>query len=295
MKQKFFTVLFVFLLAACSGIGENLPFIDVTNTVEPTATLTPSPTSTPTLPPTYTPVPNGPCDNPLIPLRVGNRWIYRAITDNGETLYELNALERQDVGNIVTVVEFLNQKSNESVRENVVCLDGAIEDFPLFVMDMLFVDYLQNFFNTYHENGIHAPAYNSIVQNNWNMEWGANYLTEDKAYINNPMINSKLVVVESSSIVLSFKMDGAREPIKVPAGDFPQALKVTHHFSMIVTILSPTEAKGGILTVQTTQWYEPYVGLIRAQVDNASIASNMQESSAPFRNVIELVEFTQGK
>jgi hypothetical protein len=287
----FFTVI-VFALTACNVPLTSPVTLTPTNVVVPTSTATPTPM--PTLTPS--PVPDGPCDNPLVPLRVGNQWKYRATTANGETTYTLKSLERQDTSKIIIVlVELANQKSGETVTESVVCRDGAIENFPLFAVDMLFADYLQKFFNTYHEKGDYAPAYMSFAEKNWALKWKANYLTEDKAYVNDPAGNANLVVLESSPMDLSFQTDGIREAVTVPAGIFPQAIKIQHNFSMTVTILSPAGAVGGILTMNTTQWYEPYVGLVRAQVDSASVKSSMQEFNAPFQNVLELAEFTPGK
>jgi len=68
-------------------------------------------------------------------------------------------------------------------------------------------------------------------------------------------------------------------------------LKVRHSTSFPVTLTLPTGGTGGVLTLDTTQWIEPYVGLVRAQVDKASLALNQQEETIPVLNLIELVEF----
>ena len=277
----------VLMLSACTPAIIPSPTLTATNTVSPTSTATPTSTLTPT------PIPNGPCDNPLVPLAIGNQWTYRATTDSGEKTYTLQALERKDIGNIVTVVEFGD--GEQSVQEQVVCLDGVIEDFPLFVMDMLLSDYLNKLFNTYHDTGIYAPAYQTFAENNWMLNWGAIYLTEDVAYIKNPMGSSDLVVVQSSPMDLFFQMDGTREPVTVPAGDFPEALKVSHTFNLTVTITLPTGGgAGGLLTLYTTQWYEPYVGLVRAQLDSASLQMGTQEFNIPMQSTVELIEFVSG-
>ena len=39
-------------------------------------------------------------------------------------------------------------------------------------------------------------------------------------------------------------MDGSREPVTVPAGDFPQAIKVLHNFNLTVTITLPAGGTG---------------------------------------------------
>jgi hypothetical protein len=239
---------------------------------------------------TPTPVPNGPCDNPLVPLVIGNRWMYRVTTGDGEKIYHLKALERRDSGNVLMLVAFWDDE--KAVQERVVCLDGVIEDFPLFVMDMLFADKLEKFMNTYHDTGIYAPAHASFADAGWILDWEAFYLTEEGARIKNPLGPPDLFLLPLSPIDLTFQMDGSREAVTVPAGEFPQALKVLHIFTVSATLGS---GAGGHLTIETTQWYEPYVGLLRAQVDTASYSTGGQTFSIPWNSVLELVGFVQEK
>jgi len=210
-------------------------------------------------------------------------------------MYTLKSLERSDDRNIGIIVEFTNQTRGDSVRERVVCQEGAIDNFPLFVMDMLLSDYLDELFNTYHDSGTYAPAYGTFVENDWVMDWETEYLTEDKVDIKNPVGSSDLLVLESSRIRLSFQMDGSRKPVTVPAGKYPQAIRVLQKATLGVTITLPTGGTGGTLTLNTTQWYEPYVGLISTQVDSASINVGGQDFSVPFQSVVELVEFLSGQ
>jgi len=226
-----------------------------------------------------------------VPLAIGNQWTYRVGTGSGESLYTLKALERRDSRNIVMVVEFADQKKGETVQELVVCQDGAIENFPLFVMDMLFADQLNKFMNTYHNKGSYAPAHATFVENGWVLDWQTDYLTEDSATITSPSGGPGLVLVQSSPIDLFFETDGTREAVSVPAGEFPQALKVLHNFTVSATFGSG----GGYLTIETTQWYEPFVGLVRARVDTASFTTGGQKASVPLTSILELVDFTPGK
>lgn len=285
--KKTLSLVLLLVLAACG------PAINVSPTVPPTSTLIPTPTATVT--PTSTPVPNGPCDSPLLPLMTGSKWTYRVTTESGESLYTLKALNRDDGRNVIIMVEFTDQKNGTTVLEPVVCMDGAIENFPLFVMDMHFANYLGNDFNTYHDTGIYAPSYQTLVENNWSMDWTLKYLTEDYVNIKNPMSGPDLIVMQSSMIDLLFETDGMREAVTVPAGSYPRALKVLHSFSFPVTLTLSTGGTGGVLTLDTAQWYEPYVGLLRAQVAKASLSFNQQEVTVPVVSTIELVEFKAGQ
>jgi hypothetical protein len=286
--KKILCLFLLLILTACSPAAVAPPTVTA---VIATNTLIPPPTITPTA----TPVPNGPCDSPLLPLTTGNQWTYRVTTEGGEALYTLEALNRQDGNNIVVIVEFIDQKNNVTVNEPVVCVDGAIENFPLFVMSMHFSNYLSEDFNTYHDTGIYTQSYQTLVENNWSMKWGAEYLTEDYFNLKNPMGGSDLVVMQSSVIHLTFETDGTRETVAVPAGSFPQTLKILHSFSFPATLTLPTGGIGSVIKLDTTQWYEPYVGLIRAQVDTATLSFNQQILNLPMVSTIELVEFIPGE
>jgi len=210
-------------------------------------------------------------------------------------MYILKASERSDDRNIGVIVEFTDQARGDSVQERVVCQEGAIDNFPLFVMDMLLSDYLDGLFNTYHDSGTYAPAYGTFVENGWDVDWETEYLTEDRVSLKDPVGGSDLLILESSRIRLSFRIDGSRERVTVPAGDYPQAITVYQRVTLGITMTLPTGGTGGVLTLNTTQWYEPYVGLIHTQVDSASINVGGRDFSVPFQSVIELVEFLPGQ
>jgi len=292
MKKAIWLVI-IFWFTACSPAATPSPTLPptqaVTTTPVPSLTATPAPSPTPTQ--VSTAVPSGPCDNPLVPLAVGNHWTYRATTQSGESLYTLKALERQDGPNIIVLVEFTDQKNNTSVQEQVVCQDGAIEGFPLFVMDMLFGDLLGKQVNTYHDSGVYAPTYSSFAENNWALAWQAKYLTEEGLKIANPAQGPDLFMLPNTSIVLSFQAEGTLEAVSAGAGEFPEALKVSQSFTLPTTV----EGNGATLTLDTTQWYEPYVGLVRAQVDSASLSVFGPAVSVPIESSLELVEFKPGE
>ncbi|MCA1900213.1 MAG: hypothetical protein LDL50_05845 [Chloroflexi bacterium] len=279
-------LLFLLLLAltACAPTATVQPALAPTDTPVPTATVAFTPT----------PVPDGPCDNPLLPLTPGSVWTYRVTTESGETFYTLKVLDRNDGANIVVRVEFTNQKTGAATIEPVVCLEGAIEDFPLFALDMHFSNYLARSFNTYHDSGLYAPDYQTLAGKDWSVAWDAKYLTEDYANIKNLMGGSDIVVAQSSFIDLAFEMNGTREAVSAPAGEYSQALKVVQRVSFPVTLTLPTGGTGGILTLHTSQWYEPYVGLVRAQTERAALKLNQQEIVIPVLNLIELTEFVKG-
>jgi hypothetical protein len=161
---------------------------------------------------------------------------------------------------------------------------------------MLLSDYLDGVLNTYHDSGTYVPAYSVFAQNNWMYAWQSKYLIEEPVGIINPAGGSALSLLRSSPIDVSFQTEGKYESVTVPAGTFPQALVVGNDYTMQVTVMIGGMNTSGELVIHTTQWYVPYVGLVRAQVDSASVAIIAgQENSMPINSVLELAGFTPGK
>jgi hypothetical protein len=267
------------------------PTTTPTPTDTPTPTFTPTPTNTPT--PTATPVPEGPCDNPLLPLGSINTWKYRVTTDKSESFYTIKSLGVEQGANIVALVEYSDQKNNLTFRDSIICQNGAIVNYPLYVLNMLFSEYLDHYIDTAHLSTDYAPNYQSLTRNNWAMNWQVGYLSENEAYLKNPMGDTDLYIPVSTQIDLSFNLTNAWESVTTPAGSYPHALKVTQDFSLPVTFLAVGTNSGtaNSLKVNTSQWYEPYIGLVRAQITSASFGGNL---SLPIQSTLELVEFTPG-
>jgi hypothetical protein len=286
------------LAVSCSGQAV-LPAPTQTITATKPPTLTQTAASTPTeIPPTatMTPVPGGPCDNPLVPLVTGNEWQYLETGAKGTYSYTLKVGERADIGNININIEMIDPVHNQDIRELVVCQEGAIDNFPLHVMSMLLADYLDGVLNTYKQSGQYAPAYSVFDQNNWMVAWQSRYLVEEGAGIKDPAGASALFLTPNNPIDVSFKTDGKFEPVTVTAGYFSQALLVLNDYSMPVTVVVPNVSTSGTLLIRTSQWYVPFIGLVRARVDSASVSIMPgQESGIDIHSVLELTGFTPGK
>jgi hypothetical protein len=273
-------------LAGCSPQASPEPPATQAQPALPTDTATPAATATP--------VPGGPCDNPLVPLGASHQWSYRVINQMGEWAYTLKVLGRRDAANVVTVVEFTDVNHNVVYEEPVVCLDGAIESYPLFVESMIFSGYLDRILDTYQDTGVYAPAYSDFIAKDWMLDWQADYLIEEETFLKNPMGGSDLFVMVSTPVDIAFQTTGIREPASTPSGDFPQALKVVHDFALYVTLMTPGGLTTGTLKVKMSQWYEPYVGLVLAEVDSVVLDTGMIDMPVPFTSRLELTNFTPG-
>jgi hypothetical protein len=161
-------------------------------------------------------------------------------------------------------------------------------------MNMLFSTYLDKYIFVTHLSGDYAPNYQSLIQDNWVLNWQAGYLTENSAYIRNPLGQADLYIPYNTQIDLSFILNGLQELVTVPAGNFTQTLKITQDVSLPVTFTAPGSGSGtgDNLKISMTQWYEPYIGLVRADITSASLNGAL---NLPIESTLELVAFTPGK
>jgi hypothetical protein len=262
----------------------------ITQTPAPSVTPTASPTNSPT--PTSTPVPTGPCDNPLLPLGSNQQWIYRITSGGKVSQFRLSALGVDKAANITARIEYTDETRNLSIDEQVICADGAIVNFPLLVMNMLLSNYLDRYIDSVHFTSVeYLPNYASLTQDQWVLGWETGYLTENAARLSDSSGGFGLLIANNSNVKIKFDLDGSREQASVPAGDFPLALKVNQDISMPVTYLSLGSSTGFSLNIATTQWYEPYVGLVRAQINSAVLFGKL---TLPIESTLELVTFSPG-
>ena len=174
-----------------------------------------------------------------------------------------------------------------------ICQDGAIVNYPLFVLNMLFSGYLDKYIDTYHESVDYAPNYQSLIQNNWILKWQAGYLTENEVYLRDPSRETNLYIPVNTHIELSFGLNNSWKSVTTPVDNFPQALEITQDFYLPVTLTKPDSGTGtgASLKITTTQWYEPYIGLVRAQITSVFLNGTV---NLPIESTLELVEFTPG-
>jgi len=220
--------------------------------------------------------------------------VYRVTTLSGESQFSLTSLGIQHGANIVALVEYSDQKNNLNITKSVICEAGAIVNYPLFVLNMLFSPFLDKYISAYHASGDYAPNYQSLIRDNWGLNWQSSYSTENEAYLGNPTGQADLYIPVDTQIDLYFSLNSARESVTVPAGDFQQALKMTQDVSLPVTLTTAGSGSGigDSLKIEMTQWYEPYIGLLRAQITSATLNGSY---NLPVESTLELVEFTPGK
>lgn len=311
IKRSLFFLLIVSLLGstACS----TLPFL-APPTATPTATPRPTATPTPTpLPPTPTPtlipsptlfsgealVPpppdgSGPCGNVLYPLVPGNQWIYE-VTSEGET-YQLSLTVSEVEGNEATL-NTLNMGTGVTTETKVVCEEGAILNFPILMLDFLLGD-VDGALEIEHVDGVFAPSYQTFAAKNWDYAWTGNYVATGLIEIDDDgdYITGRL---EESPLLMEWHTMGAGaatlDSVSVAAGEFPIAIRLQRELVVDVDAEIESEgetmALGAVLHVETTLWFMPYTGLLRQEIEKASIDIRGISFPIILDGAVELVEF----
>jgi hypothetical protein len=299
-KSSTFALLFIltcvlaFLLLMVSACVPPVVQTPTQTPLPPTVTRTLSSSPTATFTPTTTPVPSGPCDNPLVPLVTGSIYEYRVTGSAEPALFTFKVNDRKDIGNINIEVQIIDHKNAWEIQELVICQEGEIVNFPLYVMSMLMVDYFKGILNTYHyhETAPYAPAYGVLAESGWIYAWEPGYQLEENVMLANPMGGANLALSGMSPIDVKFQMEGKWDTVEVPAGVYPEALQVKVDYHMVATIIQ--EAAGCSVDLHTTQWYVPFLGLVRAQIDTTEMKYMGQIFPADIASLLELIEFTPG-
>jgi len=92
---------------------------------------------------------------------------------------------------------------------------------------------------------------------------------------------------------MAWQVEG-QEPIAIQAGTFEQAYKVTRRTEMNVKVDLEGLMVQAILMIDTEQWYEAGVGLLKSKVDEASLGYLGITIPIYIIGEVKLVEFHTG-
>jgi len=264
--------------------------------VQPTAWLATATAAPPTrLPPTATPgpVPEGPCANPLLPLLPGTTWTYASIGTARPSRVEIYVTS---VSASQADLQILEVNQGLAAQATAGCADGAIIDFPPVFFSLLLADIMNAYVSTETLYGAYAPSKGTLVKNNWVYLWNRVELTQEGVKITPPGSSDEIYTSVNREVLVTTKISPAPESIAVPAGTYPQAVRASQVVKVPVTRLTATGNEDGVLTVEFSQWYEPYVGLLKMQVENAGLSFD-SGANIPMavKAAIALTHFQPGK
>lgn len=290
---------FLLLLITASGCSQpslsGAPTVTLTPTTLP---VTHTPTSTVTPTPTLTPIPSGPCDNPLMPLVAGNSWVYQISNNQGVTTQvitvgEITAESRAGRAE----VELQDPDSGQVVLDLALCDQGEILDFPMIVTDLLLTGYKDSVLKTYRYGGLYAPSYATLNGSDWLYSWETLYRSENEVRIKDPELEAEGIVEYNEQFQYTWQMENERQAVTVQGGVFPQAWKVAQTLRVPAEVSGIPGFHGSVtLIIESTHWYEPFVGLVKAEIDSTRLLIGYGfETTLGFDTVVELLSFTPGQ
>lgn len=238
----------------------------------------------------------GPCDNILFPFVTGYQWVYATKTDDTSTPEPSSqlGLTVDKVEGSVATINALDVATAVVSQTTVQCQDGAILNYPALTQKMLLGNAMTSDFTLEYVSGVFAPAEAAFTDNNWQVQWEADYIANGTVAVNADG-DAMDIILQDSPVHITWQTagagDAAFESITVPAGTFDRALKTSRKVTMDISFSMDGFSVTGKLTLDTTQWYEPHVGLLRSQIDSAEIKYMGMSFPIVVNGIVELVEF----
>ena len=281
----FLSLVLSLLLASCQ-IPSSVPSVQnpLGNApAQPTATLEPTPTPAPKHPIT-------PCDNILYPLIEGQQMVYTIHTEDGEDLQLGMTVSK--VEDSVATIDMLNIQSGIVSQTQATCKDGALQDFPLITISTLAGDVVSGDLQYNYVSGLFAPAEVAFDSANWELKWETQYLLRGTLTANpGDEEDATVVTFEDSPVLIKWETVGTGETMTVAAGTYENVIEVKQEMTMEVNVVVNGFNVKSTMIIHSTHWYEPYVGMIKTQMDTASLEYSGMTFPIAVNETIELVEF----
>jgi hypothetical protein len=211
------------------------------------------------------------CENILVPFAEGHTWTY-LVTARGKT-YPVD-MRVSSADSEQAVVEFLPRDLGITTQAFVDCADGSLYNLPWTAAWMLMDDLVNGSVTIGYVSGELAPSHAEFLAADWDLAWTGEYSLNGSgsALFQG---NEYALSLDEAPFLLSCRTAGsgqaAFEPVIVQAGSFDHALKVVCEFETQAAMTFNGVAMNGKITGTMTQWFAPYIGMLKMQVDSASI------------------------
>ncbi|MBI5965739.1 MAG: hypothetical protein HY863_19855 [Chloroflexi bacterium] len=250
----------------------------------PTWTFSPTPSATARLSQT--------CRNILYPVVTGQQWLYQANALNRTDTLNMSVLS---VNNSQGNVLISNQTTGSSKQVPVQCDGDVIRSFPFMSVNALFFgDLVNSSLTASYASGVLAPNEAAFLNTNWALAWSSQYLVSGSTTVsrNGRQID---VTMNNSPITLTCQTlatgDAAFESVTVPAGTF-RALKVVCTEQGQVTATVDGITVTGLAEGRSNQWFALNTGLVKMQVESATVNFFGVSFSVLTANSFELKSYT---
>ena len=220
--------------------------------------------------------PSGPCANVLFPLSDGNEWVYEvdSYDESGNPTTTEYAWSVSGTSGDTVTLGTLFYDSGTVVNADVKCVDGAVENFPLTVSNIVIGD-LAGAIEINHVSGKYMPSQAELEAGNWQNTW-QKVVSASGAIDMSYEGESLSIVLEESPITMDWQIMDKDVSVSVPAGDFSNAVLVNQQMKMEINSLSLLSEDlpmniSTTMTLDSDYWFVPNLGLVQTQVNAADI------------------------
>ncbi|KAF0108006.1 MAG: hypothetical protein FD146_1304 [Anaerolineaceae bacterium] len=239
----------------------------------------------------------GPCYNVLFPFVPGNQWIYQISAEDGSEPSKLG-LTVEKVEDSRAFINALDMSTGVITQTVAECDDGAITNFPALTQTMLIGNAAASEFSLEYVAGVFAPAESAFTGNDWLYNWTSDFIATGSIQVQDEG-ETMTIVLQDSPVHLAWQTagsgDAAFETVTVPAGTFDRALKIQRVMTMNISLVVEGMSVSGTLTLRTTQWFEPFTGLLKSQIDSGDVTYMGLIFPISVKSTVELVEFRSGQ
>jgi len=218
----------------------------------------------------------GPCDNILYPLNPGNDWTYATeiVGEDGQPETSQYSWSVSESTSSSVTLGTLFKESGVVLNAEVICKDGAIVDFPMSQLNMVFGDVEGDIVYAF-KSGTFMPSEQEFEAQDWTNTWDTN--VEASGVITANFEGESMTInLASSPISMNWEVIGTGQGVEVPAGSFTNAVLVNQDLTFDINSLSIT-MEGQSFDIATTikinsdMWFEPHVGLLRTEVKSMTM------------------------
>jgi len=267
MKNKI-SISILLLILVISGSSCGKP--------EPQPTIEVSETNGSKLEATQPVLQQGPCDNIFYPLALDNQWIYRLQIEGEDGQPEISelGLTVSEVNQSNAILAALDYDTGIVTQSTAECKDGAILNFPMTEMNLVFGD-VSGDLQLKYNSGVFMPSQTDFEMKNWTNTWETDFTAS--GVINGSFDNETVTIdLSDSSVKMSWQVTERDVAIQVPAGNFNDVVLIKRTLTFEVSSLK-TILEGEVIDISTTliltsnMWYSPFTGLLKQEIDSATI------------------------
>ncbi len=282
MKKKTLSLLIILLIAFTLSCSLFTPEVVTEEEAIPTETVAePAPVEEA---PARTE--DGPCNNVLYPLVMGQQMVYKSTGSEGET--QLGMTVSNVEGNFATI-DMLNISSGIVTQSTAECEAGAIKNYPAVTMGSVLGNMLNGNLTLDYLSGYIAPAEEKFISNDWNLAWTSEYIMNGEITMEEEG-ETMTITIDNSPMLMNWQTLSTGESVTVPAGTYSNAIKVSRDMTMNVNLDMGLMQLDSVLTLKSTHWFEPYIGMVKMEIDEVN--AEMQEMTFPItlNETMELIE-----